>query len=97
MISWKNWNSIYKSKLFINISIFLFFTFIPFNSWGFSPILAYDGQKTTPISWSNKVVSFYINNEGAQDFSDSEVENIFETMANTWNKVSTSEVRVEIE
>lgn len=96
MISWKNWNPIYKSKLFINISIFLFFTFIPFNSWGFSPILAYDGQKTTPISWSNKVVSFYINNEGAQGFSNSELENIFENVAATWDNVSTSEVRVEI-
>ena len=69
---------------------------IPFKSWGFSPILAYDGYKTTPTTWPDKMVTFYIHSSGAQRLTQTELEIIFKKAAETWNSVFTSDVQIKI-
>ena len=79
------------------ILVFFLLLFISPNcTYGFSPIVSFDGTKLHSVHWPQNTVSYAINTEGSDDLSLNQVKTIVQSCINTWNAVPNTSVHLTL-
>lgn len=74
----------------------LIFLLTSLEALGFSPILTFDGTKGVVCRQPTTSVTFYLHDSGATRILKDDLENIMKAAAEAWNRVSCSEIHIEI-